>query len=138
MTHHTRQRGITLIELMVVVVIVAVLTSIAVPSYRAYMVRAHRTEAKSALLSLAAAQEKFYLQNNRYAEDDELTAAPPAGLGLPDTTENGWYTIEIGAADGEGFAATATAAGTQVQDTHCAELSINQAGVRGATNDDCW
>lgn len=138
MRARSRQKGMTLIELMIVVVIVAVLASIAVPSYRQYVVRSHRTEAKSALLALAASQEKFYLQNNRYAEDDELTAAPPAGLGLPDTTDNGWYTVEISAADAEGFAATATKAGAQASDTHCAEFSINQAGVRGATNDDCW
>lgn len=132
------QVGMTLIELMIVVVIVAVLASIAVPSYRSYVLRTHRVEAKSALLALAAAQEKFYTQNNRYAEDDELTTAPPDGLGLPDTTENGWYTIEIGEADADGFDATATAAGSQEQDAHCAEFTINQAGVRDATNDDCW
>jgi type IV pilus assembly protein PilE len=133
-----QQTGITLIELMVVVVIVAILASIAIPSYRQYVIRTHRTEAKTALLSLAAAQEKFYVQNNRYAEPDELTDAPPAGLGMSATTESGWYELEITDADATAFAATATATGGQAQDTHCEEFSINQAGVKDATNDDCW
>lgn len=133
-----KQNGVTLIELMVVVVIVAILASIAIPSYREYVIRTHRTEAKSALLSLAASQEKFYVQNNRYAEDDELTDAPPAGLGMPATTENGWYELEITAADATAFSATATAVGGQAQDSRCAEFSIDQAGVKDATNDDCW
>jgi type IV pilus assembly protein PilE len=126
----------TLIELMVVVVIVAVLASIALPSYRQFVLRSHRTEATAALLALAAAQEKFYLQNDTYT--DELTDAPPGGLGLQATTENGFYTIEIDAADATGFTATAAAAGGQTDDDHCAEFSIDQAGSKSATHADCW
>lgn len=130
-------RGVTLIELMIVIIVVAILASIAVPSYRQYVLRSHRTEAKAALMNLAAAQEKFYLQNNTYT--DELTDAPPDGLGIPDTTENGSYTIAITAgADATAFSATATATGGQAQDTHCASFTINQAGVKTATNADCW
>ena len=61
---------------------VAVLAAIAVPSYRQYVLRSHRAEAKTALLNVAAAQERFYLQNNTYTTD--LTSAPtatPPGLG---------------------------------------------------------
>ena len=133
--------GITLIELMIVIVIVAVLASIAVPSYRQYIVRTHRAEAKTALMQLAAAQEKFYLQNNRYALDDELTVAPPAGLGLLATTENGWYTLEIVVTDEDNpqdWTATASVAGSQSEDSHCASFSFNSAGAKTATNADCW
>ncbi len=75
-----KMRGVTLIELVVVVAIVALLATIAIPSYRQFVLRSHRAEAKSALLNLAAAQEKFYLQNNTYT--DALDDAPPDGLGL--------------------------------------------------------
>lgn len=130
-------RGVTLIELMIVIVVVAILASIAIPSYRQYVLRSHRTEAKTALMNLAAAQEKFYLQNNTYT--DELTDAPPDGLGIPSTTENGNYTIAITAgSDATAFSATATATGGQAQDTRCASFTINQAGVKTATNADCW
>ena len=132
-----KMRGVTLIELVVVVAIVALLATIAIPSYRQFLLRSHRAEAKSALLNLAAAQEKFYLQNNTYT--DALVAAPPAGLGLLATTENGYYTITIANdADAEIFTATATAAGGQADDTDCATFTINQAGARTATSDSCW
>ena len=132
----TKNRGVTLIELVVVVAILALLASIAVPSYRQYVLRSNRAEAKSALLTLAAAQEKFCLQNNPYT--DELTDAPPSGLGLASTTQSGLYTIEVDAADDEGFTATATATGTQTQDSRCAEFGIDQAGARTAPSADCW
>ena len=129
-------RGVTLIELMIVIVVVAVLASIAVPNYRQYVLRTHRTEAKAAVLSVAAAQEKFYLQNNTYT--DALTDAPPAGLGIAATTRNGYYTIAVAGANATTYTVTATAAGTQTQDTRCLTFSIDQAGVKTATNADCW
>jgi len=132
-----RMRGMSLIELMVVVAIVALLATIAVPSYRQFLLKSHRAEAKAALLNLAAAQEKFYLQNNTYTDD--LTTAPPGGLGLPATTENGHFTVAIAAgANAAGFTATAATAGGQAQDTHCATFTINQAGARTATSSNCW
>ena len=106
-----RATGLTLIELVVVVAIVALLGTIAVPSYRSYLLRSHRVEAKAALLGLAVAQERFYLQHNRYAADAELDIAPPAGLGLRTTSERGLYAIAIDAADAAGFTASATAIG---------------------------
>jgi type IV pilus assembly protein PilE len=129
-------RGFSLIELMIVIAVVAILASIAVPSYRQYVLRAHRTEAKAALLNVAAAQEKFYLQNNTYTT--ALTAAPPAGLGIAATTRNGHYTIAIGAANVTTFSVTATATGAQTKDSRCLTFSINELGVKTATNTDCW
>jgi type IV pilus assembly protein PilE len=133
-----KMRGMTLIELIVVVAIIALLATIAIPSYRQFLLRSHRAEAKSALLNLAAAQEKFYLQTNTYADNDLLDDAPPAGLGLTATTVNGHYTVAITDGDEDSFAATATATGGQAQDSHCASFTINQAGTRTATSDDCW
>lgn len=130
----TRPQGVTLIELLIVVVIVAVTASAAVPSYRRYVLRAHRVEAKTALLNVVTAQEKFYLQNNGYAGHPALATAPPDGLGLPGTTSNGRYTIAITAASTTAFSATATAAGAQAADGDCAILTINALGVKGATD----
>jgi prepilin-type N-terminal cleavage/methylation domain-containing protein len=66
-----RSQGMTLIELMIVVIVVAILGTVAVSSYRSYLIRANRTEARMALLRVQAAQEKFFLQNNRYASNSE-------------------------------------------------------------------
>ncbi len=130
----TRSQGVTLIEILIVVVIVAITATAAMPNYRRYMLRAHRVEAKSALLNLATAQEKFYLQNNRYAGHSALTTAPPEGLGLPGTIGNGRYTIAITAASTTTFSATATSAGAQTADGECATFTIDSLGVRGATD----
>ena len=130
--------GMTLIELMVVVVLIAVLASIAVPGYRQHLLRTHRTEAKRALLDISAAQERFYLQNDSYAGPSGLTTSPPAGLGIPAVTENGHYAVAITDGDANAFSATATAQGGQADDTRCATFAIDQAGERTATSAGCW
>lgn len=128
-----KQRGVTLIELMIVVVIVGILASIAIPAYGRYVMRAKRTDATSALLQIAAAQERFYLQNNTYSGD-------PAALGIAGTPDN-LYALTITGANAAGYTATATAQGSQAADTDCATFSINQLGQRtatGADGDACW
>jgi type IV pilus assembly protein PilE len=130
--------GFTLIELMIVIVVVAVLAAIAMPSYRQYVLRTHRTEATRTLLNVAVAQEKFHLQNNTYAGPSALEIAPPGGLGISGTTERGHYAVVITAGGVSAFSATATAQGAQADDTRCASFTIDQAGIRTATNTDCW
>src|SRR5262245_44202193 len=89
---HT-QRGVTLIELMMVITGLGILAAIAVPGYRQYLLRANRTDAKSALMTLQAAEEKFYLQNNAYT--DKVLDAPPTGLGMSDVTVHGYYKVAV-------------------------------------------
>jgi type IV pilus assembly protein PilE len=136
-----RSTGFTLIELMITLVIVAILAAIAVPSYRNFVLRSHRTEATAALLRAAAAQEKFYLQNNTYTDN----LGDVNGLGLSDvddtdtfTTENGWYTITVTNADVDGFALTADAEGDQANDTDCTSFGLTSTGVKTASSDACW
>lgn len=132
----SRQRGVTLLELMTVVMIIGILASIAIPTYRSYLLRAQRTDATAALLRVAAAQEKFYLQNNRYATQAQMGLGPPAGLGIQGT-ERGYYTLAIANVDTSldfTVTATPTAVGPQSKDNPCATFTIDQQGTRGATN----
>jgi type IV pilus assembly protein PilE len=140
-------RGVTLMELLVVVTIVAILASVAVPTYRKYLVRAQRSEAKIGLLQLQTAQEKFYLQNNTYT--DKVTTASTAtipGLGLPGLTETSKYDIAVTTLGAGGQTYTATASphtgGGQTDDKDCANFTINERGVRGVsgtrTSEFCW
>lgn len=140
------QRGVTLLELLVALVIVAVLAAIAVPSYRSHVLRARRTDATAALLRIQGAQEKFFVQNARYA--DELTAPPPDGLGLAAVSDHGAYDlrIELGG-DGLSFVASAEPrpGRGQADDAHCRQLSIDHNGLRTAHDvggnertEECW
>jgi type IV pilus assembly protein PilE len=141
-----RTRGVTLIELMTAVVVLAVLAAIALPSYRSYVQRAQRTEATRALLQVRAAQEKFFLQNNRYA--DSITAAPPTGLGLTGASESGLYDLTLQLIDGgRSFLVTAAvrAGERQFDDARCAQFTLDGAGLRAARNSaaadstrECW
>jgi type IV pilus assembly protein PilE len=138
-----RQRGVTLLELMAVVSILAILASIALPTYRRYLIRSQRTEAKIALLQLQTAQEKFYMQNNSFT--DNISDGSPDGLGLAVTTESGKYTIAVDLADdGQTYDATATPAvgGGQADDADCQNFTINQRGTKGVSGpagvQTCW
>jgi len=62
----TRNRGFTLIELMIVVVIVAVLAAIALPSYRSYVIRANRSQAQQYMQDIANREEQFRLDARAY------------------------------------------------------------------------
>ena len=69
-----KQKGFTLIELMIVVAIIGILAAIAIPQFASYRKRAQDSQAKSALKNLATAQEAFYADNQRYASlPDSLT-----------------------------------------------------------------
>ena len=139
-----RTRGMTLIELMVVVAIVAILSTLAVGSYRRYVLRANRTDATSALLRIQVGEEKFFLQNNTYTTN--VTAAPPAGLGVASPTPNGFYNVTVVPDPNStnsiatSFLATAAAQGTQTQDTSCLTLTITDQGQRSSapSTTACW
>lgn len=142
-------RGVTLIELVVVVVVIGILASIAIPSYRNYVMRANRTEARAALLALATAQEKFYLQCNTYTsalDPDADTACDPANLRFPTASERGYYTITVTAADAVGWTAEAAPNGApQSGDDRCQWLQLTSTGTKSAKNSggtdstqECW
>ncbi len=65
------KKGITLIELLIVIMIVGILAAIAIPGYNAYMQRARRADAKTALEQIRASQEAFRAERGRYANDGD-------------------------------------------------------------------
>lgn len=140
MKNRKRVSGMTLIELMTVIVVVAILASIAVSSYRSYLIRTNRTEARMALLRIQAAQEKFFLQNNQYADNDKLETNPPGGLGALAETPSGYYAISIEDYTATTYTAVATATAGQTQDkADCQTLKIKQDGSREpADSTGCW
>ena len=69
-----KQRGFTLIELMVVVIIVAVLLAIALPAYQNQVRRGNRAAAQAEMLSIANLQQQYLLSNRAYMNQAELNA----------------------------------------------------------------
>lgn len=133
-----RQQGFSLIELMIVVLVVAILGAVAIPSYRGYMMRSHRIDAQRALTDVAARQERYLYSNNTYTET-------LGDLGASSSMAGSYYSVAIDPASTSttAFKVVATAVGTQQNDKACLTLTLDQAGRQGSTgtttNDPkCW
>ena len=61
------QTGFTLVELIIVVAIISILASIAIPAYNGYVETSRRSDGQAALMALAIAQEKYRVQCKEYA-----------------------------------------------------------------------
>ena len=129
-------RGVTLMELMIVVVIVSILTAIAYPNYREFVARAKRNEAKSCLLQISTLQERFYLQNNVYTTDMTNLGFGAAANNL---TDSGSYVCNVTAADANTFTAVATYQNADAEAGKCATFNIDGRGQKtSAPAPDCW
>ena len=105
----SRRNGFTLIELLIVVVVIGILASIAIPKFNFTQRRAFRSSMLSDLKNLANAQEMYHANHFRYSSDlAALKATPSEGV-----------TLTVTEADGNGWAATATHAG----------ISTGQCGI---------
>ncbi len=94
---NNRERGFTLVELMIVVIIVAILTAVALPSYLAQIQKSRRAEAKSALTQISTMQQQLRTEQNRFTTD--LTELGLGAAGWNDT-DNGYYEVSVVAATG--------------------------------------
>jgi type IV pilus assembly protein PilE len=131
-----KQRGVTLMELMAVVVIVGTLAAIAYPSYREQVRRSNRTEARVALEQTAGALEKCYTRYMMYNDNANCPAANQFNAGAGFNTPRGFYRITAPTLNGVQFTVRADAQGGQATDTACARLELTEAGNR--TPATCW
>jgi type IV pilus assembly protein PilE len=149
-------RGFTLIELMITMVIAAILLSIAIPAYTQYVLTSHRTDAKSALVDLASLEERYFSTQNTYTSIPSQLGY--TGGAVPFSVGSGYYNItaitviaatppasttSVGAP--ASYSITATAIGYQLKDTACATFTITSGGVQTAAtnggtanNTTCW
>lgn len=149
-----KQKGFTLIEIMIVVGVLAILSSIAVPSYFEQVRKGKRADAKVELLRIAQLQESYFAQNLSYAQDlTSPLAAGGLGIAGPVRSEKHEYVISMDALDSGGGACTGTSldscssytitadpgvadgigTGSQFYDTDCLRFTITNTGLKGTT-----
>jgi prepilin-type N-terminal cleavage/methylation domain-containing protein len=120
----TEQRGFTLIELLIVVVIIGILASIAIPKFVNTKERAAIASMKSDLRNLVSSQEAYFADNQEYYDgpipSTELVYSPSQGV-----------TITINEATGTGWSATAT---TAITTRTCAVFLGDASPVGPATS----
>lgn len=146
----TKSKGFTLIELMIAVAIVSILAAVALPSYRSYVLKTHRSEAINGLLDAASRQARYYTANNSYAIDmNTLGYVSNTGTNsnpVPSAT-NTYYTVSVVSAPvatattPAKFSLLATATGAQAQDS-CVNFTYDDLGTKGVTGNatvaTCW
>jgi type IV pilus assembly protein PilE len=153
-------RGMTLMELMIVVVIVSILASIAIPSYVQQVRKSRRVEAKTALLDLAGREERYFSTSVTGAN----YSAIPSDLGYtgawPIQVGNNYYQVTLCVATVAGttpacdpnpnpptapsfyILATPVAGTTQANDQQCTSFGVDSIGAQFATGNQtapfCW
>lgn len=137
----TKNKGFTLIEVMIVVTIIAILAAIAYPSYQNQVRDARRADAAGVLTEAAQWMERFYTENGRY--DRNRAGAATGGL-FPFTRApiDGTvaYNVRLSAVAQNSFTVEAVPTGPQAGDA-CGNLTLTNTGTKGASGGavaDCW
>ena len=128
--------GLTLIEVLVVSVIVAILAAIAVPAYQQQVREGRRVEARGMLVEVMNREHRWFADNSAYTTDvvGDLDFDPAE-------SENGYYTvIAAGTEQQVVLTADVTSKGGQDEDTACTTLTLSTTGAKTpiGDRDKCW
>src|ERR1700692_1491011 len=110
-TRQRSRRGFSLIELLIVIAIILVIVTIAVPQYNKQMMSAHETAAQQAIQTLHAVETKYYSQFRRYAVSLANAGPPPSGPPAPAAADLISKDLSEGKKSGYVFSVAATPTG---------------------------
>lgn len=129
--------GFSLLELLLVVALVGVLAAIALPSWRAYLARVERTDARASLLRMGAEQEQYFIRHGAYAGDTETLGMGP-GIAR---SHDGHYRLSVVATTADSYRLRATRIADDREARRCATFELDQRQRRysaPADVDECW
>ena len=136
--------GFSLLELMLAISIVAILSSIAYPSYREHVARARRSEAQSAVMAIAQFMEKNYTATGSYILSTSGGVTTLPFYSIPKDSSNPYYIISLSNVTSSAFTVVATRAGTMNGD-YCGDFTLDYTGVKSIKNagsgvliSQCW
>jgi type IV pilus assembly protein PilE len=147
----TGQSGITLIELVIVVLIVSLLAAIALPIYDEQVRKSRRGDAAGGLKAVANALERHFTMNTTYASatlgcnaTDTFVNTTPIDEACQGGGATAYYNLSISASTVTTYTIQAAPTGAQAGD-RCGTLTLTHAGVKGVTGadpgvtwDQCW
>jgi type IV pilus assembly protein PilE len=135
----SKAHGFTLLELMIVVIIVAVLTAIAVPTYFSQVRKSRRSDAISLLNTVVLNEERWRTNCPSYAafSEDYTVTCPSAGVNFMPAPTSTYYTFALAGVSAAGYTLTATPVGKQALDaqfgTTCGVLTITNGTTQTPT-----
>lgn len=141
-----KQKGVNLIELLIVVVILGIIGSIAYPSYTNQVQQTRRADCSGALASLSGAMERHFTATGSYlGAGAPNTGTPTVFAGTcPVDGSTPTYNLTISAATTSTYTVQAAPIGPQASDK-CGTLSLSNTGLKGVTGaaagytwQDCW
>lgn len=129
-----KQKGFTLVELIVVLAVLGVLAAIAIPMYSNYRTKAYRTAAKASLVESAQSMERYFTRNNTYV--GSTIGSIPGGDQVEEWTEGQKYRLTIQAFTATVFTLRAT---PQFTENKCGFLEIEETGAKSSeVAGNCW
>ena len=136
--NRSSEAGITLIELLIVIAILGILTSIIIPSYNGYTNKTRRTDAKIALAQATKNMERCYVTHNQYNHANCISY-PASGADVV-ISDEGHYKIVATTLTATTYTLTASPTSTSPQsnDDYCKQFTIDNNGTKSATNSECW